>query len=262
MKTEQIYKEPQYKKFLERKREQSIVLNAERRKDDYRYSGSMHTLKDCQGILDEIQGVTNYKGKVIEGLVQIAEDELKEIRHKFENFKYKRVRAGYEEPLKPEGELLEQFCEAQARIDVLSEEISHLEKQINKLEKEQEKERADRQVLINGLKCAGKIESPMNPEIDGQKVNRCPDREVPYVDDTASKYDGMLIKDYRKLAKKWNKEMQQKDRERLKQKQDEAKAEGAEIPTMLIKTYRRRKYTQSELPDFPKEYENMKKVKT
>jgi len=261
MKTEQIYKEPQYKKFLKQKREQSIVLNKDKQDQDYRYAGSTNTLKGIKGILDEIQGAHDYRGRLNTGLVEIAQDELVEIRHRWEDYKYKRVRAGYEEPLKPDNELLEAFCEAQARLDVFAEEVAHLEKEIKRLEKEYEQRRANREVLTGGLKCAGTPEKPVDPLMDGQRLSRCPDTEILYIDDEQSKYDGMKVSDYRKLSARWNEEMSKKDKAKLKKMQQEAWEKGETAPTKLGKTFRRRTYKQSELPDFPKEYENMKKVK-
>lgn len=190
--------------------------------------------------------------------------ELKKIESSFEIYKQKRIGQGFEKPTELPKELLTAKLQLEAKLDVAVEEASVLQRKLDELNSVEQRV-DDSRVLEHGLICSGKFHGTHAETyelmttlviLDGQKLSQMPDGSL-FIDDTRSKYDGMLVSDYRKLAKQWVLDKINAYRAKLKHMQAQAKATGQPMPDVLPVTSRRR-VSQESLPAFPDWAENVK----
>jgi hypothetical protein len=201
-------------------------------------------------------------GKFIKGsevvLARIPTEKAKlsEIAMRFENFKVNRVNQGFEEPKVYPKELLSEFYEVNARLDVYCGELEELKKHRNEFEDEVEQESTE-DVLKWGLRGFSKLRHGVIEKIDGQRCS-ITDEGVVIIDDPRSPYDHMAVSDYRKLAKQWLTDRVDADRKKLLRLQSEAKAKGEQIPQAHPKSMTR--ISINNLPKWPDWAKSYKEV--
>lgn len=191
---------------------------------------------------------------------------IKDIESEFKRFQRSKINLGYEKPLIMPTDLQNEKYLAEASLDVLTEELEHLEQQL-KMCADQAQEDRSGSVLRHGLRCSGSFHgigtSDYDPRraraiLDGQYISQLPDGML-IVDDSSSIYDGISVQDYRKLSKEWLKKISDDDDELLKKIQTEARQKGETIPWA---TGRLGNFVvdKKSLPPFPEWAKNYKKA--
>lgn len=227
---------------------------------------SVHTIffdrRGIEAYILELEG-DEESGKFIKGsevvLARIPTEKAKlsEIAMRFENYKVNRVNQGFEEPKVYPKELLSEYYEVNARLDVYCGELEELKKHLDEFKDEVEQESTE-DVLKWGLRGFSKLRHGVIEKIDGQKCS-ITDSGVVIIDDIRSPYDHMAVSDYRKLAKQWNLDRADADRKKLLRNQQQAKSEGKQIPQALpVKSMLR--VSINNLPKWPDWAKNYKEV--
>jgi len=119
----------------------------------------------------------------------------------------------------------------EAIYDVACAEAAYLKKRLKELE-ESKREEKKRYMFRGGLRQSSLQRKGVLESIDGQTVGTAPtDKRVLIIDDPDSPYDGMAVKDYRRMADIWLDDFQQKrqserereEREGIPQPQSQAR---------------------------------------
>lgn len=131
-----------------------------------------------------------------------AQGKLDDIDLKFSDLKKRAINTGRREPKKMPADLFEERLKAEARFDVVAEEIAYLEKTLSEFV-EVEQKQDDSAVLKYGPVGMSKVKNNQVCEIDGQAVGKH-ESGLFMIDDGRSPYHGMLICDYLEhVVKPW-----------------------------------------------------------
>jgi hypothetical protein len=207
-------------------------------------NGMKSTLYQLQG--DEKGRYTNSWGEEVYSFIRSAENQLSEIKIRFESYVNNRVAQGHAKPTQWPPELLKERLRLEAHIDVMNREAEWLRYAINNY-KEKEAVKRSSKVLEYGPRGNGTLRNGQLCEIDGQLTAFKDD--VLIISDPASPYNGMAVSDYRDhVVKPWTadrrKAMIEKEQQRA---QDLLKKGKSDIEVHLS----RRKIHPSSLPPWP-----------
>ncbi len=178
--------------------------------------------------------------------IPAQEQRLADLEHQFQSFQRRKIREGHARPKDWPPDLLRQRLEAEARLDVLNEELEQLQKWLTHFTEPIQKAQDDH-VLEYGLRCSGRLRNGGLAEIDGQACGYIGD--VLCIIDEKSPYNSISITDYRKLSAEWLAERRKRDAEKLKLLQEQARAEGLSGPKSFASPVR--KVDKSSLPKWP-----------
>jgi hypothetical protein len=208
----------------------------------------------------------NHQGNTITAKIPLAENNVQNVELKFQNFQQEKINQGFEAPTRWPRALVEEKEMAEARLEVLRDELKILQSWLkNELQKEAKIE--DNNILTYGPRCVCSLHGLRdNPalrgvlkEIDNQKVSLLND-EILYINDPRSPYDGLAVVDYRRMAEEWSNERKAKRKEQLKKLQEEARLLGKPLPESLPWGFNV-KIPRSSLPPFPSWAKNYKQKK-
>ncbi len=196
--------------------------------------------------------------------LKIYEDQLREVEYRFKSYQKSRVQQGYEQPKEWPPDLLVEKLRLEAKLDVCQGEVEILKRKLAELDSVVKK-KEDSDVLAYGLICRGTFHGLNAPndalirvlkEIDGQLISQLDDGTL-YINDPRSPYDGMLVSDYRRLAREWVLEKIHADRAKLEQLQETAQKNGLVVPNQLPFQSRCR-VSRNSLPKWPEWAKNVK----
>ena len=162
--------------------------------------------------------------------------KIADLEASFVRYKKDRLRLGYEEPTVMPPDMLNKYYLLQAELTVLNEEVKELNKRLAEY-KDLDDIEGNRNVLAYGLRGYGKCHGLKcgNPElvnilkeIDGQRCELTDEGLL--IIDKRSPYSGMLVSDFRKLAKEWQIQRQKEEAERFKLLQEQYKEQGLPVP--------------------------------
>jgi hypothetical protein len=183
--------------------------------------------------------------------------KLEQIEEKFHLYQKRMTSRGYEKPLEYPNDLLEQKMITQAKLEVCKQEIAKLEKSLAELNSKKEVV-DDGNLLAFGLRCNGSFhgigtsyynERKSRAHLDNQFLTLTED-DILIIDDPRSPYNQMRVSDYRKMAKEWLKEREEKERLKFKALQVSCKERGLPVPTMPAVESSKR-ISKSSLPPWP-----------
>jgi hypothetical protein len=168
--------------------------------------------------------------------IPFIKGKLKELEKRFIEYQNSQVKQGYEEPCEMPQRMLDEFYTLQARLTVLIAESEELRKRLQ-VYKDKEQQEDDSKVLFYGLQ--GWATFHTDPRllnilqfIDRQRITQTEDGLL-IINDNRSPYSGMSVADYRSLCKTYYEQQKIKEREKLKQVQEECRIEGNPIPNHL-----------------------------
>lgn len=177
-------------------------------------SGLRSLLEMWEG--DENGMTKNKQGRTVPSKLKEAKNALTEIDKKFEHLRWKALQEGKVPPEDMPADLQEKKIEAEAKLDIVKEEIAELKKRLKVFEDKQQK-KSDSDMLKYGPKGRINLHGGIPKEIDGQRAN-VDKHGIPIIDDERSPYDGMTVMAYTALvAEPWEAERTAKDRERRRE---------------------------------------------
>jgi len=238
-----IEKYPVYNKAYNRYQIESRILNRGGEKMPNVHSilwDETNLRTELQTIVGDKDGLCGRKGQSQMAQIPFVKMQLAKIEERFKAHQQDSVNSGFERPAKMPITLRNEKYQLEARLDILNEEREFIEATLKRMADVIKREE-DAKVLRYGLTCHFKFHGTgaAKPElinvmkvIDGQMVAQLPDGTL-YIEDDRSPYNHMLVSDYRKLAKQWVADQVKAAAKRLKQLQDEAKAEGTIVPQSL-----------------------------
>ena len=189
------------------RRARSQILNPDLQKPNV-YSLN---LNDAAAVRGEIQHR--------EAKLEDAESKIKEVRGSFEDFQDREVKAGKRKPEAIPDHLKEDLEEAQARRDLIQEEIDVLNQKLREFEDKDQNQREDK-VLKRGPMGIVRLRNHEIVEVDGQRVIK-DNKNLFRIAEPTSPYDGMECADYFEfIVKPW----QNANHERKKQHEQKVKA--------------------------------------
>jgi len=245
-----IGSEPLYDNYYDRFKMDSVIMNANARATnishvgDYSDTAFLKSLKAAWEGNEEGKHWDGSSGKWKNSRIPSLKSQLAELERRFENYQEKRIREGHSKPTTWPQDLKDKRLEVEARLNIAEEELDYINEHIEKIEaKTQEKD--DSMVLRYGPLGSGPLRNSVIVEIDGQNVVVSEEGE-PVISDNRSRYNGMLVSDYRKyIAEPWVRE-----RNKMRSEMDE-KLRKKEI---TIEEYRPK--IQPPLPVWPKGVKN------
>ena len=227
-----IQRFPIYDQTFDLKMKRSPVLNKERRESDIRNAGMLLDVRECEKTLMQLVGNPNKDfhyleaDKWVPALIPIAQLNLRKIHSAFKQWQKKQVLEGFalEKPTKWPNDLLEKRLKAEAILDVYRQEKKAVEIAIKAYNAEKEEKRK-KKILEFGPQGKGLNHDPRSGHpwlVDGQKVGSN-EEGIPFIDEPSSKYDGMPLVFYRKMASAWREAQRQKSSNwrRIKVSKDE-----------------------------------------
>lgn len=263
-----ISKYPVYNREFDRLRMASQILNAESIPNVHSiFYDRLNIEALLRQIVGDKDGLYKKENQPHIAYIPFIKKRYNEIEAEFVLRQKLRVNSGYEKLAVMPEDLQEAKFKTEAQEDILLEEKELLEQRLKTFVDIIQKT-SDDSVLANGLRCSGSFHgigtSYYHPEIaraeiDGQMISQLDDGTL-YIDDNRSKYDGMSLPDYRKLAKQWVYDRMKADADLLLRMQAEAKEKGEPIPRSTGRFFSSQ-VSKSELPPFPKEFINHKAVK-
>lgn len=228
-------KHPVYDQVFAFNKQDSLILNPERRANDHYWSWlQTDDMASVQKALRVWKGDENgeyFKDGIPYGaVIPLLRREIADLRDKVNDTKQRLQNEGFPpdqvaKHLQPDHEKL---LEKEAAMDVARNEVVQIVQWIDDIKKKQEKQREIREVLPYGPRRSRSLKDGVLSEIDGQRVSKI--NGVLLIDDPKSPYDGMSIDDYHKLAEAWSKQRRQAERNKLKAMQDEARKKGEILP--------------------------------
>ena len=189
-------------------------------------------------------------------ILPASEQNVKDIEEKFVENNRKRLRTGHEEYSTMPEPMLTDYYFLRAQLTVLRGEAEELQKWL-KVYTDHDKEVEDSKVLEYGLRGHGVFHGTratdpnlvdVLKEIDGQVCELTED-EVLIIRDDRSPYNGMLVSDYRRLAKEWQEQRRKAEDEAFKLLQEQYREQGLPAPKPPVKSPSR--VSKSSFPKWP-----------
>lgn len=208
-------------------------------------------------IIGDQQGYYHQSGEKKMAKKPYLLSRLEMLDKQFERLKKDSLQMGYPMPTEMPREMKSEFYNLKAQLTVAEEEIKELRTRL-KVYADQKQEKEEGKVLMYGLRGFCKTHGLRSgdpelcnrlAEIDYQKVSMN-DEGFMFIDDKRSPYNGMLVTDYRKLAKQWWDELKKIQQEKLTRLNEERKAEG-HPPLMESPWSTNCKFDKASLPVWP-----------
>lgn len=247
-----IAKYPIYSKHFDKLRMQSNILNEESRPSMKTVFWSKDTLKA------ELV-------KIVGSYIPALDEKLSGIDFQFEDLQTECRNSGREIPIELPLSLQNQKYQIEAEIDVALEEKTVIQEKIKTYTDKAEKEDTTK-ILQYGLRCAGSFHgigtNYYQPDIapamlDGQRLELLTKEKILIIAEPSSKYLGMSVVDYRRLAKQWQSDRMKDDEKLLLQLQKEAKENGLPRPNATGRSMSCT-ISKSNLPKWPEGVKNWK----
>ncbi len=202
---------PKYEQLLHNEAGKSFILAGSTSVNN----PPLNSLQDVQNEIYALSGnenglVVRKNGSSFLALIPSLRQSITDVVRKFSDYSDKRRLQGFETPTELPPSLLDEMMLYQAKLEIRHKEVLKL----NELKDsflEQELQKRKREILKYGLRCDSTGHVPIKA-IDGQHC-KIIDGEA-YIVDQLSPYNGMLVKDYRKLSAQWiesRKEIEAKD---------------------------------------------------
>lgn len=193
----------------------------------------------------------NYKRKGIDYVAKIpaVKLELKEFAEHWEDTKAQGLNEGMEiTDEEMPANLLEKRLKMEARLDIYTEEFTKIQERLDALA-DVEQKKDDRDVLKYGLICSGILKNSVLSEIDGQNCDFI--NKVLCLMDDRSPFNGMSVKDYRKLSADWLEERAKLDAQHLIVLQEKARKANEVVPRSFISVNGYSRIPKAYLPKWP-----------
>jgi hypothetical protein len=237
-----------YKQHCDRFRNNSPILSPSNMPNSlmqfYDKSGCESALVELEGTDADGMFVNNEGIKKMSALTQ-ARQELDQIEERFRSYRQQRVDGGYGLPNEPK-ELFEARVRAEAKLDVVNQEIKKLKERLQSFTDAEEKER-EQKVLQFGCRGSGRLQGGILREIDFQQVTRI--HGVLVITDPLSVFRGLSVIDYRqRICEPWLKATREKYATLQKKRFDEIARTGhsdIQLPSVG------KKVSRSSLPGWP-----------
>ena len=189
------------------------------------------------------QGYYYKNGEKLPSDLKAAEDDLQEVHNEFKRMQQRWINWGRKPPTEMPEDMMERKLKAEAKVDVIKDEIRKLEKALNAFKEKEAKIRKG-QVLKYGPKGSGSQRNGILAEIDGQVVK--PDKEgVLRIADELSPYNGLEVWRYREeVGTPWAKEKRRREELNLAELKKAKKVYGYEpkiLPPVPLPKYNKEK---------------------
>ena len=137
------------------------------------------------------------------GLLLAAESAVEWVKTRFKAYQEKQVASGKRKPKEMPQGFLDDLHKAQARLDVVKDEVTRLEELLAEFT-EEDQQVSSAAVLARGPQGTSSMKGGEIHEVDGQKVGKNDNGMFEIMDDR-SRYDGMVVPDYfEEIVKPWN----------------------------------------------------------
>lgn len=250
----------QYTDFFDKYLLDSTILNDRNQRINIHtqfadLNGMKSTLYQLVG--DEKGRYTNPWGEDVFSFITSAENQLENIKTRFESYVSNRVAQGHAKPKEWPPELLKERLRLEAHIDVMNREAEFLRNEIANYKEKENTKRASK-ILEHGPLGNGVLRNGNLVSIDDQLTAFKDD--VLIISDPASPYNGMAVSDYREhVVKPWTAQRRQMMIEKENQRAKEILKTGkSKIEVHLS----RRKIHPSSLPPWPNGIKNFLLVST
>lgn len=200
------------------------------------------------------------KGKFIQygeqftAIIPSDKQRLAELEQKFQDYCDQKEQEGYPRPDEYPWEMANKRSILEATLDISLEELKKIEERIKDYEDKITVE-ANGRILKWGLECTAQLRKGLVAEIDGQKVVQLKNGLL-VISEPLSPYHGMAVSDYRAMAADWREKITLADREKLKQMQASARANGNTVPKSYSSIPAGSVVKREKLPPFPANVKN------
>jgi hypothetical protein len=193
-----VGKFPIYDFIFDRELSMSVISGGNSNFNTGWIEDALRSKSGVEGLLMKWKGDLNKQyvqsGQLLPSKLLEAEQALQAVDDTFESMKQTAVNTGRPLPKVMPVDLLERKLKAEAKFDVVIDEIKKLEKKLSEFQ-EKETTTKSKDILRNGPQGSGRLMGGILVEVDGQRVSKSEDGEL-YIAEPSSPYNGMLTSDY------------------------------------------------------------------